>query len=228
MAEYWLERLERERQDGPDPGNLNRLELLRLQGRLEETTRALKARGTTGSKRPAPASLDYGVLQAMTGDYRAAIQTLAPQLNVDGPSENEVDTDARHALAWAYLHTGATDRAHGILSELERGYRQRQAQGWLHLSGDLAMFAQNAVLAGDKELALERMRQAVDAGWRDYYSVSNDPRWQSLSKNPRFQELMARVKADIDSQRARLEQIEAKDDTVARLDAVSKNRRIQQ
>ena len=114
------------------------------------------------------------------------------------------------------------------MSELERGYRQRQAQGWLHLSVDLAMFAQNAVLAGDKELAIERMRQAVDAGWRDYYSVSNDPRWQSLRDDARFQELMARVKADIDSQRARLEQIEAKDDTVARLDAVSKNRRIQQ
>ena len=32
-------------------------------------------------------------------------------------------------------------------------FAQRQAQGWLHLSVDLAMFAQNAVLAGDEELA---------------------------------------------------------------------------
>ena len=100
VADYWLERLERERQDGPDPSDLNRLELMRLQGRFEETTRALKARGLTGSKRPATASLDYGVLQAMTGDYQAAIQTLAPQLTVEGPYEIKRDTDSRHALAW--------------------------------------------------------------------------------------------------------------------------------
>jgi TolB-like protein/DNA-binding winged helix-turn-helix (wHTH) protein/Tfp pilus assembly protein PilF len=228
LAEYWLDRLERERQDSPDPSNVDRLKLLRLQGRLEELTRALKARGVTGSKRPAPASLDYGVLQAMTGDYRAAIQTLAPRLNVDGSSEHELDTDARHALAWAYLRTGARDRAHGILSQLERDYRQRQVQGWLHLSVDWAMFAQNAVLAGDKELALDRMGQAVNAGWRDYYAVSNDPRGRSLRDDMRFKGLMARVKADVDSQRARLEHIEARDDTIARLDAISKNRRTQQ
>jgi hypothetical protein len=72
------------------------------------------------------------------------------------------------------------------------------------------------------------MGQAVDAGWREYYSVSNDPRWRSVRDDDRFRGLMARVKADIDSQRARLEQIEARDDTVARLDAISKNRRIQQ
>ena len=94
--------------------------------------------------------------------------------------KDERDTNARHALAWAYLNTGATDRAQSILSVLERGYRERQAQGWLHLSVDLAMFAQNAVLAGDADLAIDRLRQAVEAGWRDYYSVSNDPRWKSL------------------------------------------------
>jgi TolB-like protein/DNA-binding winged helix-turn-helix (wHTH) protein/Tfp pilus assembly protein PilF len=226
-AEHWLERLEREGHDGPDPGNLNRLELLRLEGRFEEATRAMKAHGTSGSKRPAPVSLEYGVLQAMTGDYRAAIQTLGTQLNVDGPFREEGDANARHALAWAYLQTGATDRAHRILGDLEQGYRHRQAEGWLHLSADLAIFAQNALLAGDEELALDRMKQAVEAGWRDYYSVNNDPRWGSLRDNVRFKQLMAGVKADIDSQRARLEHIEANEDTVARLDAVSKHRRIQ-
>jgi TolB-like protein/DNA-binding winged helix-turn-helix (wHTH) protein/Flp pilus assembly protein TadD len=226
QAEYWLKRLERERQEGPDPSNLNRLELLRLEGRFEEATRAMRAHAMTGSERPAPVSLEYGVLQAMTGDYRAAIQTLAPQLNVDGTLDVG-DANARHALAWAYLQTGATDRAHRILSDLEQGYRQRQAEGWLHLSLDLAIFAQNAVLAGDEELALDRMKQAVEAGWRDYYSVINDPRWASLRDDVRFKHLMARVKADIDSQRARLEQIEVNEDTVARLDAVSRNRPIQ-
>lgn len=87
------------------------------------------------------------------------------------------------------------------------------------------MCAHSAVLAGDKELAIDRLRQAVEAGWRDYYSVSNDPRWESLGNDLRFQRLMATVKADIDVQRARLEQIEATDDPVARVDAVPETRR---
>jgi hypothetical protein len=83
------------------------------------------------------------------------------------------------------------------------------------------------VLAGDKTLALERLRQAIDAGWRDYYSVMSDPRWQALGADPRFKELMTTVKVDIDAQRARLERIEATDDFVARLDRVTADRRAQ-
>ena len=58
-------------------------------------------------------------------------------MDIDQPVSDESDANARHALAWAYLNTGATDRAHRILSDVERGFRARQAQGWLHLSVDL-------------------------------------------------------------------------------------------
>lgn len=227
LAEYWMERQERERYDGPDPSNFNRLELLRLQGRFEELGEARQATlESTDTKLPAAmATRHYGILQALAGDYRDAVHTLSPQLDIDAPSSDEEDTNARHALAWAYLHTDAKDSAHRILGELERGYRERQAQGWLHLSVDLAMFAQNAVIAGDADLAIDRLTQAVNAGWRDYYSVDNDPRWKSLVDDARFQQLMSTVKADIDIQRVRLEQIEARDDTVARLDARLKNGR---
>ena len=225
-AEIWLEHFERERPDGPDPINLERIELLRMQGRFPEIEETLQAsRESIGTKLPAAMKTrDYGILQALVGDHRGAVQTLAPQMDIDQPVSDEFDANARQALAWAYLNTGATDRAHRILSEVERGFRERQTQGWLHLSVDLAMFAQNAVLAGDEELAIGRLRQAVDAGWRDYYSVTNDPRWKSLRDDVRYKELMATVKADIDAQRTRLEQIEATDEPVARLDAKLENR----
>jgi adenylate cyclase len=224
-AEIWLERFERERPDGPDPINLDRIELLRMQGRFKEMEETLRAmRDSIGAKLPAAMKTrEYGILQALVGDHRGAVQTLAPQTDIDQPVSDESDANARHALAWAYLNTGATDRAHRILSEVERGFRERQTQGWLHLSVDLAMFAQNAVLASDEDLAIDRLRQAVDAGWRDYYSVSNDPRWESLRDDVRYKELMASVKADIDAQRARLEQIETTDEPVARLDAGLEN-----
>jgi len=224
-AEIWLERFERERPDGPDPINLDRIELLRMQGRFKEMEETLRAmRDSIGAKLPAAMKTrEYGILQALVGDHRGAVQTLAPKMDIDQPVSDESDANARHALAWAYLNTGATDRAHRILSEVERGFRERQTQGWLHLSVDLAMFAQNAVLASDEDLAIDRLRQAVHAGWRDYYSVSNDPRWEALRDDVRYKELMASVKADIDAQRARLEQIETTDEPVARLDAGLEN-----
>jgi tetratricopeptide (TPR) repeat protein len=225
-AEIWLERFESEQPHGPGPINLDRIELLRMQGRFKEIEGTLQStRESIGTKLPAAMKTrDYGILQALVGDHRGAVQTLAPKMDIDRPVSDESDANARHALAWAYLNTGATDPANRILSEVERVYRERETQGWLRLSVDLAMFAQNAVLAGDEELAIDRLRQAVEAGWRDYYSVSNDPRWKSLRDDVRYKELMATVKADIDEQRARLEQIEATDGFVAQLDAKLENR----
>lgn len=231
-AEYWMERNEREQPDASFfvNGRPNRPEMLRLQGRFEEMAEALQAvLDAAGGEITAfePDTVrEYGTLQALAGNYEDAVQTLAAHLDLDASGGNDwLSADAYHALAWAWLNTGATDRARRLLQELDRQYRERQAQGLLHLGGDQFLFAQNAVLAGDEELALDRLRQAVDAGWRDNYSVNSDPRWQSIRDDPRFEALMATVKADIDTQRARVEQIDAGDDFVARLDEALENRR---
>jgi TolB-like protein/DNA-binding winged helix-turn-helix (wHTH) protein/Tfp pilus assembly protein PilF len=224
-ADYWLKRQERERRDELNWPGLNRPELLRLQGRYKEMAKAIQDSPPAGGGIAAPGpALEYGILQALAGDYRGAIGTLASYVDIE--TSEEIDHyGARHALAWAYLNTGETERAHRLLHEFDRRYRDLQAEGWLHVSEDLARFAQNAALAGDKELAIGRLRQAVEAGWRGYYSASNDPRWQSLRDDPRFNALMATVKADIEAQRVQVEQIETKDDFVARLEKASENRR---
>jgi hypothetical protein len=204
-AEYWLKRAERDAQDEFDWPGLTPLKLLALQGRYTEMAQALRTTlaSADGERLSREAASEYGTLQALVGDYRGAIQTLAPHMNLEASSADAGNANARHALAWAYLNTGAADRAHTILREVEQQYRGAQSKGWLHLSPDLAMFAQNAVLTGERELAIDRLRQAVEAGWRDYYAVHHDPRWQSLSDEPRFKALLATVRADIDAQRAR-------------------------
>jgi TolB-like protein/DNA-binding winged helix-turn-helix (wHTH) protein/Tfp pilus assembly protein PilF len=223
-AEYWLKRQERAGPQQFYAFGLNRAELLRLQGRYQDMVVApAAALESAGGERSGPAlALDYGILQALAGDYSGAIRTLASPLAAD--KHRLGDVNARHALAWAYLNTGATDRAHSTLSDLDRQYRERHTEGWLHVSADLALFAQNALLAGDRERAIARFAQAVAAGWRDYYSVSNDPRWRPLTDQPRFKELMTIVKADVDAQRAQVERIEAADDFVARHDRVLEDR----
>ena len=61
-------------------------------------------------------------------------------------------------------------------------------------------------------------------GWRDYYVQHHDPRWAPLIDNPRYQALMAEVKADVDRQRAEVERMDAEEDFVARLDAARAQR----
>ena len=73
-AEIWLERFERERPDGPGPISLDRIELLRMQGRFKEMEGTLRAtRESIGAKLPAAMKTrEYGILQALVGDHRGA------------------------------------------------------------------------------------------------------------------------------------------------------------
>jgi hypothetical protein len=163
----------------------------------------------------------YGSLLALAGDHQAASAWLEPWVGphvVTNLLGGEM-MDARHALAWAYQNTGAGSLADAILHDVERDFREREASGEMHLSDDIFAFARNTLLLGNKDHALELLERAAEAGWRGYYQVRQDPRWDALRDEPRFQAVMARVKADLDEQRARVEAIEATDDFAARLDA---------
>lgn len=71
--------------------------------------------------------------------------------------------------------------------------------------------------------ALERLRAAVDAGWRGYYRAIHDPRWEFVRDDPRFASLKARVKTDVERQREDVERREAEDDFVVRLETAVAN-----
>jgi hypothetical protein len=163
---------------------------------------------------------EYGVLQALTGDHEGAIATLITVADHGGWESRlgEHRANAQQALAWAYLQIGAAEQAANILDEVERIFREQRDGGWLHLSSDLMLFAQNALLAGNPDLAIERLRTAVDLGWRDYYAIDRDPRWRSIRDDPRLDALMVRVRADVDAQRLRVQQVDADNDFAARLE----------
>jgi hypothetical protein len=55
-------------------------------------------------------------------------------------------------------------------------YREREAQGWLHLGIDLAMFAQNAALAGEEAWRSTGCDKRSRRDGGDYCSVRNDAR----------------------------------------------------
>jgi len=219
---HWYDRL---RSEYPEFINarLIRSELLMRQGRfdesLDEFNAALESHSRQLSDLQPENKMRYGVRLALTGDFERAKQTLAGVPDPDKPPTGSiVQMDAMQMLAWTYLQTGEAERANAILKKIDRYFSYEQAQGRLNLSIDLFLFAQNALLAGDKDLAIDRFQRAIASGWRDYYLVRNDPRWQELADTSRFEVLMASVKADVDAERERINQIDAEDNFEARVE----------
>jgi hypothetical protein len=228
-AEYWQDRWERGSPHYPallfpaavtDSGSLPR------QGRFDEAIAlvdaTLEEHELEISRLPLAFKLNFGTLQALSGSYEDAIRTLEPLTESGKPlrllAGAAYELNALQALVWAYQEAGNPKVAATILDDLESGLLQEQAAGRLHSSHARYRFALNALLAGSVDLALDRLEQAIDAGWRDYYMAHNDPRWRQVASDARYLELIAAVKADVDAQRAEVEQQDAEDNFATRLD----------
>jgi len=189
---------------------------------LAEYDRGLAADGIDFAQTPYSYRLVYGDAQALAGDHAGAIRTLEAEIDTVGSVCYQQVADwqagAFHALAWSYMEEGVPEKAISMLQSLDRNMHDLRREGLLHKSEALYFFAQNTLLLGDHDLALERLEQAIAAGWRDYYAHLADPRWAVLGDNPRHKAMMAEVKADLDRQRIEVERIDAEEDFVAKLD----------
>jgi len=163
-----------------------------------------------------------GHLRALAGDYSGAVEALASDL-ADAVDQSALDLDQSEAyqdLAWSYLKLGEAEKAHRLLSAVDTLFRKIEQQGRLQLSPELYLYALNTLMLGDYEFALDRFERAIDAGWREYYITNHDPRWAVLADNERYQALVARVRDDVDRQRAEVDAIDAAEDFPALLDRV--------
>ena len=78
-----------------------------------------------------------------------------------------------NAMGFAYAQTGESDRAQSVLAvETPRLKHFKPYSSPIFL----APMALNAALRGDDDLAYERLSEAVNKGWADYYRAVNDPR----------------------------------------------------
>ncbi len=196
----------------------------RYRDSLAELDRVIAGSGRTLAEMPSSVILVYGETQALAGDHEGAIRTLETVLDPAEPISYvqfaSWEQSALHALAWSHLQAGTPEAGRKILESLDRELHDLRREGLLHKSNDLYFFARNAALLGDPDLALDRLEQAVEAGWRDYYIDVPDPRWAILRDNPRYQSLMAKVKTDVDRQGAEIARIDAEEDFPALLDRI--------
>ena len=145
--------------------------------------------------------------QALGGDYEGAIERFESVGNgdtlgwVETVSAIILAPDLLNAMGFAYAQMGDEQKAQEVLSiETTRVTHFKPYAAPIFL----APMALNAVLLGDDDLAYERLSQAVEKGWADYYRAINDPRWGDVLSQPRFVELLQNVHVDLEEQRARV------------------------
>jgi len=225
QAAYWNTRWQ---QDFPDFffAGYAEINMPMWQGRYDDAVRAfeeaLEHGGANLSDLDLIFSLYLGRAQALAGHYLDAVVTLAAvlpgQIGQDYTDEGSID--GYHALAWSYIQLGKPEKSQPLLQQIDKYFRGWKEQGDNQHNPGLYLFAQNTLLMGHVELALDRLETAVDAGWSEYHIRRHDPRWAVLDGNPRYDALMARVKADVERQRAEVEAIDAREDFPALLDQV--------
>jgi tetratricopeptide (TPR) repeat protein len=193
-----------------------------------EFRQALKALGRELGEVEPYMQLQYGALLSLAGEFTEAGEILAPLLMPGGLFEFDElvhDVNVRHSLYWAWLHSGDPDRAVTELRMLEAYFQQKLDNGRMHRSDDLIDYARNQLLLGDTERALDLLERAELAGWRGYFHLLHDPRWNAIRDNSRFRAVMARTREDIHAQRARIEEAMPEAEFVAKLDAAMRLRK---
>ena len=108
------------------------------------------------------------------------------------------------ALAWILQHSGEEARARELVMDALRQF-ERSWGGQPKRPEDFMDLARIRLLQGNQEEALQLMETAVSRGWRFVYYQPNASILESLRGNPRYDDLMADVHADIERMRARVE-----------------------
>jgi TolB-like protein len=226
-VEAWSTRALRELPDLPGP-RVMAIGMQTAQGRYDKVGRQMRALfGDLPAGVPGDLQVISGALLARAGESAAAIALLEPRVDPRSPAETYPDEfwfNGLHALAWAYRHTGAEDKAARLLESAARQCEDDRAAGRLRGGQALHRCAETELLLGHTDRALTGFERAVAAGWRDYYHRQNDPYWATVQDRPVYRALIEKVKADIDRQRAEVARIDARENFAAKLDAAISSR----
>ena len=141
------------------------------------------------------------------GDYASARTRYAksfPELFAkELPAFRDRDAFAAIDLALVLQHTGESERAKALLDRSEAYLQTIPRMGPLGRGfSDVAIHA----LRGETVMALAKLREAEQAGWRELwrYHRDFDPNLASIRNEPEFKAIFAEIERDMAQQRARL------------------------
>jgi tetratricopeptide (TPR) repeat protein len=141
-------------------------------------------------------------------DARALYEEISPELlNEEAPKINTVGRYLTAIdLALPLSKLGEQERA-DLLLELSYQHIQTIPRiGWEgYWIADALIYA----LRGEKQKALEALRQAIDEGWRTlwWYYLERDPNLESLRDEPEYQAMVEEIEADMATQLERVREM---------------------
>ena len=141
-------------------------------------------------------------LAALTGaaDARVCIDAVLP----DGADAPSALLSHRMQLFQAYVlqAAGERGRAAAIINEVAAKNQDLLKGGADYLVPPIENATIYAV-RGDTRTALDWLERAYTAGWRDPRTTRLNPMWASLRGEPRFQQIVSRMEADVAAMRSR-------------------------
>jgi protein kinase/serine/threonine-protein kinase len=167
------------------------------EGRLDEA-RAGIDRMLRSAEPKRDAVRGAGVLTALSGDL-----TTARSYFEQSVPEYTEPYDVM-LYAWILQQSGEGERVRSMLQGLTRHLIARSG-GQPALPWNFVDMARIRVVEGNREEALRYLEAAVRQGWRFPNDRPGDPILGSLRGDPRYDRLVAEMKADVDRMRARVE-----------------------
>jgi TolB-like protein/tetratricopeptide (TPR) repeat protein len=159
--------------------------------------------------------VDIGHLQIAVGHYEAGIESMeipfdVMSLEIFNYNVPDVSINIMQILAYAYSEVGRSDESRQLLTALQPILDDLSDSGYA-IPSHFARYALNRSLLGDEDGARQNFETAVDAGFRDYYGIINDPVWADTLELSGFSDLLDEMKQDLDRQRALVELEDAED-----------------
>jgi len=115
---------------------------------------------------------------------------------------------ADYTLAFLLIKLGNSTRARQILSERITLNTEQLQEGVEGPDCPLELAYAHALL-GKRTEALHWLRQAINAGWRDYRWALRDPAFENIHSDEQFNAMMQQVKAEVDEMRDRVKEFAA-------------------
>ncbi len=114
------------------------------------------------------------------------------------PSRLVDELDSLHFLSYSLRKLGKVHEADAVLKNSLTLVQDRKTQGYTGFPELSFAEARAYALQGNRALAVATLRQAVAQGWRHYWSMHSDPRWNSLRSDPEFGEILAEVRSEVE------------------------------
>lgn len=116
----------------------------------------------------------------------------------------ELELDVAHMLLLAYRQNDRERESQQLLQQTLAAIQPRKDAGQWAQGESLYAEAATHAIAGEIELSIELLSEAIEAGWRGYYDARTDPRWARVAEEPTFQNLMNQVQSHLATEREAL------------------------